>query len=577
MKKKFSYLKNYGWRAFFQHEKLLKKNIVSYGGDIFLNSGTACDIDKTAKLILSGNLYLNTHRIKLGQDRTNLKMHKDARLTIDKSFSFYYGADICLFEGAHLKIGSGYANFGCQIRCKKSISIGYNVAIAHNVAIMDSDFHRILNDKGEMTNFNKPVVIGDNVWIGRNSVILKGVTIGDGAIIAAGSVVTKDIPAHCVAGGNPAKVIKQNISWDSKPEEGLLGINCNGCTACFNACPFGAISMRENEFGFKYPHIDMEKCTNCGKCRRICPELNNFDNHNRRIPLLFAAYSKDKDIRYESTSGGIFTELAMQHISQGGFVAGAQYTSNHMVEHAIISKTEDIAKLRQSKYIQSDMKSIFTEVKKLLNDKKDVLFVGSPCQCAGLKSFLGKKHDNLTLVDFICLGVNSPAAYRKYLQWLEEKYQSPVKQVWFKNKTRGWNNFSTKVIFEDGQEYIEGRESDLFMKGFIGKNLYFRDSCYNCSFRKMPRQGDLTLADFWGVKKKYDQNKGTSAVFVNSDKGEKLFKKIKSRIVCCQRPFKEALKGNPALFKSRNMPKNRSEIADDLQNMNFEEFIRKNL
>lgn len=180
---------------------------------------------------------------------------------------------------------------------------------------------------------------------------------------------------------------------------------------------------------------------------------------------------------------------------------------------------------------------------------KPLLFAGTPCQCAGLKAYLGKDYENLFLCDFICRGVNSPLVYLSYLRELEERYGSKVKRVWFKNKTFGWNNFATKIIFEDGQKYIADRETDPFMLGYIKSKttLYMRDSCYQCRFKGIGRMTDITLADFWGVEKQYpdiDSYNGVSLVLIHTEKGNTIFNLSSKNISHLKANIVEALKFN---------------------------------
>lgn len=176
-------------------------------------NNTICDISSTAKIILNGNLILNSYKLKKSKAEMLLRMKKNSKLVVNGNFSFYYNCDINIFDGGRLTIGSGYANCGTQIRCSNNITIGNNATIAHNVVIIDSDYHTIKYEDGKENIKSAPIFIGDNVWIGRESIILKGVNIGDGAVIAAHSVVTKDVPAKTIVAGNPAKVIKENIDW----------------------------------------------------------------------------------------------------------------------------------------------------------------------------------------------------------------------------------------------------------------------------------------------------------------------------------------------------------------------------
>lgn len=136
---------------------------------------------------------------------------ENARLVLNGTFQLFTGCRVIVNPGATLELGSGFINACCHIVCYEHIKIGHNVAIADSVKIRDSDNHAIINSRRKRT---EPVIIGNNVWIGIGVTILKGVTIGDGAVIAAGSVVNKSIPANCLAGGVPAKVIKENVQWE---------------------------------------------------------------------------------------------------------------------------------------------------------------------------------------------------------------------------------------------------------------------------------------------------------------------------------------------------------------------------
>ena len=213
--------------------------------------------------------------------------------------------------------------------------------------------------------------------------------------------------------------------------------DCTGCGACMNACPRQAIHMKRDSKGFLYPEVEKTRCIECNICLNKCPVANPTTVlSNYLTPLVFASWSLDESIRINSTSGGIFSELAKGVLKEGGCVAGAQYNAQHLVEHTLIDNATDLMKLRQSKYIQSDVKDIYIHVKKALEKQKIVLFVGSPCEIAGIRAYLGKDYENLILCDFVCRGTNSPKAYTEYLKDLEKRYKSKVKKVWFKNKTK---------------------------------------------------------------------------------------------------------------------------------------------
>ena len=223
--------------------------------------------------------------------------------------------------------------------------------------------------------------------------------------------------------------------------------NCTSCNACYNICPVHAIEMIEDKEGFKYPKVDKQKCINCGLCEKVCPIKNKvLREENNKMPTVIAAWSKDNDIRLDSTSGGIFSELAKEIYKENGFVCGAIYNKEWLVEHYISNNINDIDQLRSSKYLQSDIKDNFKKIKELLEQENKVLICGSPCQIAGLYNFLHKKeYENLYTCDFICRGMNSPKIFRGYIKELEEKYHSEIKKIKFKNKIHGWHNFSTKI------------------------------------------------------------------------------------------------------------------------------------
>lgn len=329
---------------------------------------------------------------------------------------------------------------------------------------------------------------------------------------------------------------------------------CTGCNTCYNICPENCIAMVEDKTGFRYPKVDYSKCTKCKLCIKTCPSLNKpLLNEKWTNPKVFAAWSLDEGIRFNSTSGGVFSELANEVLLDRGLVIGARYNEKHLVEHAIIESIEGIEKLRQSKYVQSDIGDIFKKIEEKLIDNKLIAFCGSPCQVAGLINFLKKPYDNLITFDFVCRGTNSPKAYLRYLEMLETKYRSKIKKVWFKNKIYGWNRFSTRIDFENSKVYTKDRYNDLYMRGYIEYNLYMRPCCFDCKYKSFPRVSDITLADFWGVgvnDPELDPDKGTSLIIINSDKGHNLFNSVSKNIFYKESTLEAALPGNIPIVKS---------------------------
>lgn len=354
---------------------------------------------------------------------------------------------------------------------------------------------------------------------------------------------------------------------------------CTGCCACSNVCPKDCINMETDREGFVYPLIDEDKCIKCNLCNKACPVLNKVAvEENKKEPDVYAAWSLDEEIRLNSTSGGIFSELALKFMEDGGYLCGAQYGDNHHIEHCIVNTREGLDKIRQSKYAQSDKGQVYRDIKKLLSDGGKVLFCGTPCECAGLLNYIGNKNDNLFIIDFICRGSNSPKVYEKFLCYLEEKYNSKIKKVWFKNKTYGWNRFSTKVEFENGESYLEDRNNDIYIVGYIKHNLYMRPSCADCIYRGLPRVSDITLADFWGVKmsdEDLDIEKGTSLVMVNSQRGSMLFDRIKENIYHEKKTLNDTLEKNPSIMTSPVMNPKRQYFFENLDNKPFDKLAKE--
>lgn len=311
---------------------------------------------------------------------------------------------------------------------------------------------------------------------------------------------------------------KENVSILRKDE-------CCGCTACYASCPTKAIEMQPDEEGFFYPHIDDHACIACGKCLRVCKDVRMHTEPQ----TIYACWSNDDTLRARSSSGGIFSLLAEQVLDNGGAVCAVGY-SNDCKEclHKIITSKEKLDDLRRAKFVQSKKCDVYSQVKVYLQTGKQMLFCGTPCEVGGLRQFLMKDYGNLLTCDLICGCVSSPMVYRTYIEYLNEKFLSEAVSVNFKDKRKGWRGKSIAVRFKDGQEYYNSILDDDYCVSFHSR-YNIRPSCFNCKYRNLLRTSDLTLGDFWAIeqyKKEYDDNKGTSFVVTNTQKGHEALKQL---------------------------------------------------
>lgn len=308
--------------------------------------------------------------------------------------------------------------------------------------------------------------------------------------------------------------------------------DCCGCTACASVCSHNAITMVPDAMGFLYPKVDTEKCTECGLCEKVCSFNSNYDrSQNLNEPHIYAARHKDIKEVETSRSGAAFIAISDYILNQGGVVYGAGYTDHFRVVHkrAVNKKQRD--EFKGSKYVQSDLRGIFSQVKEDLKNGLTVLFSGTPCQTSGLASFIGKRlRNNLILVDIVCHGVPSPYIWRDYLQYIEKKYRQEVIKVDFRDKSRvGWRDHIESFTFKNGKKIEKTTYTHLFYK-----HIMLRPSCSKCYFTNFQRPSDFTLADYWGWEKLSsvfnEDNKGCSLLLINTEKGIKIFNIIKAEL-----------------------------------------------
>lgn len=366
------------------------------------------------------------------------------------------------------------------------------------------------------------------------------------------------------------------------PIDKLTKPECCGCNVCGDVCPVQAISFKTDYEGFWYPEVDYDKCTHCELCTKICPVINidTLKHNDFPDPECYAAENKNLEVVFDSTSGGLFSAFADRMYRDGGNVGGAVFSEDYRTVKQFISPDKkDLPRLRSSKYLQSDLQGFYTQVKDLLNKGEKVLVCGCPCQMAALRSFLRKPYENLLILDFICLGINSPLIWQKYLDTFEERYGSKVVYAKPKSKELGWRNLTQKFKLSDGSVKFETRTQSIYTKGYIGTHSYIRPSCYQCVFRGFPRIADVTLADFWGIEKHskaLEKDLGTSLVMINSIKGKEFFKRIKDRLNYIKLPLETTLAGNQALLKDPFKPNiNREEFFNDVHSMSFSKVAEK--
>lgn len=359
-------------------------------------------------------------------------------------------------------------------------------------------------------------------------------------------------------------------------------LKCCGCNACGDVCPKDAISFSTDIEGFWYPRVDKSRCVDCGLCDKVCPinHAEELKKNDLSQSECYAAIHRNIEVRFDSTSGGLFSALAEKTYKEGGYVGGAIFNEDYSVSHFISDDKKDLTALRSSKYLQSNAQGFYKLVRQFLKSGEKVLVCGTPCQMAALRRFLSKDYNNLIIVDFICLGVNSPKVFRKYLDYLEDRYQSKVVYFKAKNKELGWRQLTSKIIFQNKKVLYDTKDTSFFTTGYLRTKVYSRPSCYDCQFKGFPRIADITVADYWGaeraVGKELDGDMGTSLVMLNSNKGKSYFETIKSSIIEKEIPFESILEGNRALVQSLGTPLvDRACFYEDLDKMSFQEIATK--
>lgn len=335
--------------------------------------------------------------------------------------------------------------------------------------------------------------------------------------------------------------------------------NCCGCGACVQKCPKQSISLQEDSEGFLYPKVNSDTCIDCGLCEKVCPMLNPAE---ARKPLqVLAAINKDEKIRMESSSGGIFTLLAEKIINEGGVVFGARFDEEWQVTLDYTETIEGLAAFRGSKYVQARTCETYRQCEQFLKNGRKVLYAGSPCQITGLRHYLRKEYDNLLTIDFACHGVPSPKAWKSFLS---EVAATPyIQSVNMRAKIKGWIKFGFTVHYEKNTQIcvLKGPAvENPYIHAFLS-DIILRPSCHACKAKELRSGSDITIADFWGVWKiapEMHDDKGTSLVLINTEKGSNTFAAIDCKML--DTTYGQAVAFNPAIIRSSRPHPNRAEL-----------------
>ncbi len=331
---------------------------------------------------------------------------------------------------------------------------------------------------------------------------------------------------------------------------------CCGCQACYEVCPGKCISMVADEEGFLYPNVNRSACVNCHLCEKACPQLNLIAHPSDEPIACFAAISNDEETRFQSSSGGVFSQLAKTILNKGGVVFGARFDDSFSVYHSYSETEEGITPFRGSKYSQSDLRDAYSQVNGFLRENRPVLFTGTPCQIAGLRGYIQHKDDdNLFLVSVVCHGAPSPQVWKEYLKDVTNGAQPTT--VSMRDKSEGWSKYRM-IIRRDDESFLDTIATDTpFMKAYLN-DLILRPSCYSCQFRGN-HGSDLTLGDYWGIENIHpdmSDDKGTSLILVYTAKGQQLLSGLDLKLK--ESRYEDAIKGNPSIIYPAYKPVERA-------------------
>lgn len=343
---------------------------------------------------------------------------------------------------------------------------------------------------------------------------------------------------------------------------------CCGCGACASICQSGAITIGIGDDGFYKPELTADCCIECGACETVCPMCNESSKNEIQYAYLFI--NSNQYERNLSSSGGFFKCVADLILDAGGVVYGAAFADDFSIEHVRCENSEQLYPLMGSKYVQSRIGDTFRQAQNDLEHGKTVLFSGTSCQVAGLKNFLGREYDSLYTVDLICQGTPSPEAWKRYLEDYHD--DEDIRYIDFRYKSDGWWNWGLRLQYAHKDYFSKARGGhDPYMSAFL-QGISLNEPCYDCKFRSMQRVSDFFIGDAWNINRirvHMDDNRGITTVFVNSEKGLKLFKQLEKQDICFSISLEDALKFREDLLSKKEMPSQRAAFIENLMKHGF--------
>lgn len=373
-----------------------------------------------------------------------------------------------------------------------------------------------------------------------------------------------------------------NTTSSARPPKYIVAPeNCMGCGLCANVCSRDAIRMEWSAEGFLIPRVNTEACINCGLCARQCIALEERPTYTDDIKRVssWGGWNNNEATHLQSSSGGIFTALAERALMAGGCVFGVVWQDKYTAVFSKAETIEELARMRGSKYTPAIPGKVYQEVLAELKTGRQVLFSGTPCQVHALKKYLRKPYDNLLTIDIVCHGVPSHLLLEKYVQETEDRTGKIIEYVSFRNKPEGWLRYHVTCHYTDESTSSTPLAEDVYMRLFLcDKTLNL--VCYNCPYAHIPRQGDITLGDYWGVQRIHPDwpiDRGISAILANTAKGTQCLQQLSDRLTLCEEAFDKIYSGQPVAYvrSEKQAPKERSMLLARLPFCSLEDVLQK--